>query len=154
MHLETEHSQTVQWQKDDYLISTDKALLDFEVIYQFISTSYWAAGIPVDTMKKAIDGALCFGLYYDSKLVGFSRVVTDSATFAYLADVFVLESHRGKGLSKWMMECTMAHPSMQGLRRIMLATADAHGLYKQYGFEPINKPEMLMQIHTPDIYKA
>ena len=142
----------MQWKNDNYLISTDKALLDFELIYQFISTSYWAKGIPKDTLEKALDGSLCFGLYDDCKQIGLSRMSTDNATFAYLADVFVLEEYRGKGLSKWMVECVLAHPSLQGLRRIMLATADAHGLYEKYGFTAINMPEMLMQIHRPDAY--
>jgi N-acetylglutamate synthase-like GNAT family acetyltransferase len=142
----------MQWKNDNYLISTDKMLLDFELIYQFISTSYGAKGIPRDTMKKALDGSLCFGLYDDGKQIGLSRMITDNATFAYLADVFVLEQHRGKGLSKWMMECIFAHPSLQGLRRVMLATADAHGLYEKFGFTAINMPEPLMQIHQPDIY--
>ncbi len=144
----------MQWKNDNYLISTDKTLLDFELIYQFISTSYWAKGIPRDTMQKALDGSLCFGLYADGKQIGLSRMITDNATFAYLADVFVLEEYRGKGLSKWMMECILAHPSLQGLRRIMLATADAHGLYEKYGFTGINMPERLMQIHQPDVYKV
>ncbi|NQZ07831.1 MAG: GNAT family N-acetyltransferase [Algicola sp.] len=142
----------MQWKKDNYLISTDKVLLDFELIYQFISTSYWAKGIPKETLQKALDGSLCFGLYHDGKQIGLSRMITDNATFAYLADVFVLEEYRGKGLSKWMMECVLAHPSLQGLRRIMLATADAHGLYEKYGFTAISMPEMLMQIHRPDAY--
>ncbi len=136
-----------------YRISTDKKYLDFEVIYDFISGSYWASGIPKHTLEKAISNSFCFGVYdsHDSQ-VGFARLITDKATFAYLADVFILENHRGKGLSKWLVESIVSHPDLQGLRRVVLATRDAHGLYAQYGFQPIENPEMLMQIWHPDVY--
>lgn len=137
-----------------YKISTNTNHLDFEVIYGFISESYWASGIPKHTLKKAISNSFCFGIYdnYDSQ-VGFARLITDKATFAYLADVFIVESHRGKGLSKWLIENIVSHPDLQGLRRLMLATRDAHGLYTQYGFKPIENPEVLMQIWCPDVYR-
>ena len=136
-----------------FIISTDNSLIDFELVYSFISQSYWAKGIPVETMKKAIDNALCFGVYStEGKQVGFARMITDKATFAYLADVFILESFRGLGLSKFLVENIVSHPELQGLRRIMLATKDAHGLYKQYGFKEIEYPEVLMQIWQPDVY--
>lgn len=136
-----------------YKISTDKTDLDFEVIYGFISKSYWASGIPKHTLEKAIANSFCFGVYdcQDSQ-IGFARLITDKATFAYLADVFIVESHRGKGLSKWLVESIVSHPELQGLRRMVLATRDAHGLYAQYGFLPIENPEMFMQIWNPNVY--
>lgn len=111
--------------------------------------SYWAKGITREVLRKSVDNALCFGVYHDKKQVGFCKIVTDKATFAYLADVFILEQYRGQGLSKWLMQTVKNHPDLQGLRRWMLATADAHGLYTQYGFTPINKPERFMEIVTP-----
>lgn len=143
-----------------FTISTDNDLLDFDIVYSFISQSYWAKGIPTDVMKKAIDNAFCFGVYAEPteskenlKQVGFARLITDKATFAYLADVFILEEYRGQGLSKHLIETIVTHPELQGLRRMMLATKDAHGLYKQYGFQAIENPEMLMQIWHPDVYQ-
>nr|WP_086938657.1 GNAT family N-acetyltransferase [Thaumasiovibrio occultus] len=137
-----------------YRISTDKKHLDIDVIYDFISASYWASGIPKHTLEKAISNSFCFGVYdsHDSQ-VGFARLITDRATFAYLADVFVLENHRGKGLSKWLVESIVSHPELQGLRRIVLATRDAHGLYAQYGFQTIENQGMFMQIWDPDVYR-
>lgn len=133
-------------------VSTDKARLDLAVIHGFLSASYWARGIPLPTLEKAIANSLCFGVYDEEQQVGFARVVTDRATFAYLADVFILESHRGQGLAKWLMECIMAHPDLQGLRRWMLMTRDAHELYRRYGFHDPRRPEGIMEIHYPDIY--
>ena len=136
-----------------YRISTDKKYLDIEVIYGFILKSYWASGIPRQTLERAISNSFCFGVY-DShgSQIGFARLITDKATFAYLADVFIVESHRGKGLSKWLVESIVSHPELQGLRRMVLATRDAHGLYAQYGFQPIENPEMFMQIWNPNVY--
>jgi GNAT superfamily N-acetyltransferase len=139
--------------KDNFSISTDKSKLDITVIHHFLSRSYWSENIPVETIQKAIDGSMCFGVYDKGSQVGFARIVTDKATFAYLADVFILEEYRGQGLSKWLMEFILAHPDLQGLRRILLATRDAHGLYKQFGFTAINNPDRFMQKHNPDIYK-
>ncbi|WED28588.1 GNAT family N-acetyltransferase [Vibrio sp. DW001] len=139
---------------DGYRITTETYEMDFDVIYTFISTSYWAKGIPKTTMQKAIENAFCFALFdSENNQVGFARLITDRATFAYLADVFILEGHRQKGLSKWLISEIINHPQLQGLRRIMLATKDAQGLYQQFGFEPLNNPEMMMQIHKPDAYK-
>lgn len=138
-----------------YTISTDQADLDFEFIHQFISRSYWATGIPAQTLKKAIEHSLCFGVFDAAgQQIGFARVITDKATFAYLADVFIIESVRGRGLSKWLIETIVNHSDLQGLRRIMLATRDAHGLYSQYGFSGIENPEMLMQIWHPNVYSG
>lgn len=141
--------------RDGFLISTDKALLDIDVIHDFLSSSYWAAGIPREVVEKSIQNALCFGLYDGNKQIGFARVVTDKATFAYLADVFVLESYRGKGLSKWLMEVIQAHPELQGLRRWVLGTRDAHGLYEQFGWTVFTEEtrQRFMQRHFPDVYK-
>lgn len=139
-------------QNGDYLISTDKSLLDFVVIHQFLSQSYWSPNIPMEIVKRAAENSIAFGVYHLGKQVGYARVISDCATFAYLADVFILEEYRGKGLSKWLVECIMQTPELQGLRRWSLATRDAHGLYAQFGFEPLNKPESFMQIARPNIY--
>ncbi len=139
--------------KDEYTITTDKSVLDIKVIHHFLSQSYWAAGIPVATVQRAIEGSLCFGVFHGSQQIGFARVVTDKATFAWLADVFIVESHRGKGLSKWLMEVITGHSDLQGLRRFMLATRDAHGLYRQFGFKEPETTGNLMQVHKPDVYK-
>lgn len=133
-------------------ISTDRARLDIDVIWNFIRGSYWAEAIPREIMERAIDGSLCFGVYEDGAQIGFARVVTDKATFAYLADVFVLESHRGRGISKQLMQAVMDHPDLQLLRRWSLVTKDAHGLYEQFGFVRPARPERYMEITRPRMY--
>ncbi|HTJ13888.1 MAG TPA: GNAT family N-acetyltransferase [Dinghuibacter sp.] len=139
--------------RDGYILSTDKSLLDVDAIHHFLAAeSYWAKHIPRALVERAIDHSICFGLYHGDAQVGFARVITDQATFGYLADVYVLAGHRGRGLSKWMMEMIMAHPDLQGLRRFMLATRDAHKLYAQFGFAPVANPEPLMQINHVDPY--
>lgn len=144
----------VEESKNNFVISTDKSKLDIASIHRYIgSESYWAQGIPLDILKKSIDNSMCFGIYDGVKQVGFARMITDCSTFAYLADVYVLEAYRGNGLSKWLMEFIMKHPNLQGLRRYMLATRDAHGLYLQYGFKPVSNPENIMEIRNADIYK-
>jgi GNAT superfamily N-acetyltransferase len=136
--------------KKGFQISTDKSLLDFNVIFNYLDKeSYWSQGIPVETLKKAIEGALCFGVYQQNKQVGFARVVSDKATFAYICDVFILADHRRIGLSKWLIQTIIKHPELQGLRRWSLATVDAQGLYSQFGFIQISKPERWMEIFTP-----
>jgi GNAT superfamily N-acetyltransferase len=143
----------IEIQRNGYVISTDKARLDVTAIHAYLTRSYWSPGIPRAVVEKAIAGALCFGLFSEQgNQVGFARAITDGATFAYLADVYVLEEHRGKGLGKWVVETILAHPSLQGLRRILLATRDAHKLYAQFGFEPLATPESLMSIHRPNVY--
>ncbi len=137
---------------DLYTVSSDKSLLDLPYIHQNLSTSYWAAGIPIAVVANAIAGSMCFGIYRAGKQVGFARLITDRATFAYLADVFVDEKLRGQGLGKMLMDHIMALEFMPHLRRITLATRDAHALYAQYGFEPITTPERHMHIARPDIY--
>lgn len=124
------------------------------MLHRFLTESYWSSGIPLDTVQKAIENSLCFGAYDDEgQQVGFARAVTDKASFAYLADVFVLPAHRGKGISKLLMEAYSNHPDLQGIRRHMLATRDAHELYKKFGFTPVPNPEILMQKHDPEVYK-
>ena len=136
--------------KKGFAISTDKDLLDLEMIYNYLGKeSYWSKGIAVERVHTSIANSMCFGVYADGKQVGFARVVTDKAIFAYLCDVFVLDSHKGLGLSKWLLQTIRNHPELQGLKRWMLATADAHGLYKQFGFGPLTKPDNWMDIYTP-----
>jgi GNAT superfamily N-acetyltransferase len=138
----------------DLLISTDKALLDRAFIHGFLSErSYWAKDIPVETVNRSIEHSLCFGVYHAGKQIGFARVVTDCATFAWLADVFIDESQRAQGLGKKLVPVILAHPQLQGLRRFMLGTRDAHGLYARYGFAPLEYVERFMQIQDLNCYK-
>ena len=137
----------------DYSVSTDPARMQVDVIHGYLTHSYWASGITVDIVQRAINGSLCFGMFKGAAQVAFARVVTDRTTFAYVADVFVLEPHRGLGLSKRLMTAIKAHPDLQGLRRWMLATRDAHSLYEQFGFSRIANPERLMEIVDPEVYK-
>jgi GNAT superfamily N-acetyltransferase len=142
----------MEWKRDAFTISTEKERLDREVIHEFLRGSYWAKGIPREMVDRSIENSLCFGLYDGENLVGFARVITDNATFGYLSDVFVLESHRGRGLATWFMEVVLAHPDLRGIRRWMLATADAHGLYRKVGFAALSKPERIMEKLLPDPY--
>ena|SRR5438105_9100011 len=138
---------------NEYEISTDKRRLDVAAVHAYLTQSYWSAGVPRTTVERAIEGSLCFGVFFRGGQVGFARVVTDNATFGYLADVFIVEPHRGQGLSKRLMEFIFAHPDLHGLRRFMLATKDAHGLYRQFGFTELSNPARFMELHRPDIYK-
>ena len=144
----------VEYRKGDFLVSTDRSRLDVQAIYEFLTHCYWAKGIAVATVARSIANSLCFGLYDGERQVGFARVISDFATFAYIGDVFVLEAYRGRGLGKWMMECIVKHPSLTGLRRWVLVTRDAHGLYAQSGFTPLRTPDSWMEIHDPSIYEA
>lgn len=141
-----------EWQRGDYTISTNKQRLDINVIHGFLTRAYWSTGIPRETVEQALKHSLSFGLYKGQEQIGLARLVTDYTTFAYLADVFILEPYRGQGLSKWLLEVITTHPELQGLRRWLLATKDAHGLYKQSGFVPLRNPERFMEIQDPDIY--
>lgn len=133
-----------------YSITTDNDLIDFDRVYHYLAfESYWATGLTADRQKRAMENSMCFGITKDGKLAGFTRVVTDKATFAYICDVFVLEGHRRLGLSKWLIQTIMDHPDLQGLRRWSLATADAHSLYAQFGFVPLSKPANWMEVYTP-----
>jgi GNAT superfamily N-acetyltransferase len=140
--------------RGEFTVTTDRARLSEELIHQFLSRSYWAEGIPRETLARAMRNSLCFGLLAGSQQIGFARVITDSATFAYLADVFILEPYRGRGLAKFLMESIMKHPQLQGLRRWMLATRDAHSLYRKFGFIPLAKPDRFMELHHPNVYKS
>ena len=143
-----------EWKKDRFLVSTDPTKLDVDAVHAFLSHAYWCEGIPWEIVARALQNSLCFGLYDDGKQIGLARVVTDRATFAYLCDVYVLESHRGSGLGKWLISCVMAHPQLQGLRRFNLVTRDAHELYTPFGFKTLAAPERHMEMVKPDIYKA
>ena len=143
----------MEWFKDNFCITTDKGKIDIAYVHQFLAQSYWAKNIPLSVVQQSVKGSLCFAVLYNKKTIGFARVITDEATFAYLADVFIDEPYRGIGLSKWLVQTILAYPSLQHLRRFMLATRDAHGLYSQFGFEPISHPERWLQIHKPDVYK-
>jgi len=137
-----------------YKLSCKQEDMDVIAIHRYIAQSYWAKGIPLETMKKAIQHSLCFGLFTNTnEQIGFARMITDQSTFAYLSDVYVLEEHRGQGLSKWLLSEIIKHPNLQGLRRIALATSDAHGLYQQFGFQALGAPEKFMELHQPNIYK-
>jgi GNAT superfamily N-acetyltransferase len=147
--------------QNEFVISTNKSKLDVDMVHNYLcNESYWAKNISVELVKKSIEGSYCFGLYITEnsilKQAGFARVITDCATFGYLADVFILESYRGRGLSKWLMETIMNCPDLQGLRRWLLATKDAHGLYIKFGFSSLDKPELIMGFKPfekyPEIY--
>jgi GNAT superfamily N-acetyltransferase len=135
-----------------YWITTAPQKLDLDAIHAFLSRSFWAEGIPKEIVAKSIANSLCFGLFDNAEQVGFARVVTDRATYAYLCDVYVLESHRGRDLGKWLIETVMAHPDLQGLRRFQLVTRDAHGLYSRHGFEVPANPERYMEIFRHGMY--
>lgn len=145
--------ENIAVEKDQFLISTDKRKLDIDSIHEFLSTkAYWSLNIPKETVRKSIENSLCFGLYDGEKQVGFARVISDFATIAYLGDVYVLEEYRGHGLSKWLMETVMSHPQLQGLRRWILLTGDAHGLYRKFGWTDIADPSLWMELHNRNVY--
>ena len=137
---------------EHYEITTNTTRMDVPAIHAFLSQTYWSPGIPLSLVQRAIANSLCFGVLLGTQQVGFARVITDKASFAYLADVYVLEPHRGKGLARLIIEGVIAHPDLQGLRRILLATRDAHALYAQYGFKPLAEPDRMMEVHRPNSY--
>ena len=143
----------MEFVREGFIISTEREKLDIDLIHSFLNRTYWAEGIYKETIRKSIDGSLCFGVFENNKQIGFARMITDKATFAYLADVFIIEDYRGRGLSKWLMEIIMSHPELQGLRRMVLVTKDAHGLYKQFGFVPLINVDRWMQKLDNDVYK-
>jgi len=141
------------WNRGGHTISTDRARIQIDVVHGFLASSYWAKGIPRETVERSVEGSLCFGLYEESgRQIGFARVVSDFATFAWVGDVFVLEEARGRGLAVWLMEVVAAHPDLQGLRRWILSTRDAHGLYEKCGFRPLARPENFLERWDPAIY--
>ena len=135
-----------------YEITSDKSRMSVEAAHAFLTRAYWSPGVPLAIVRKAFDNSLCFAALGNGEQVGFARVVTDKATFAYLADVYVLEEHRGNGLARKMVEAIQGHPKLQGLRRFMLATRDAHDLYARFGFKPLSTPATFMERHKPDAY--
>jgi GNAT superfamily N-acetyltransferase len=166
-------TEVVEHRRGEFVISTDPARLDLDVIHNFLTNCYWARGVPREVVARSIEHALCFGVYDGGdmnpclakearhgapkheapKQVGFARVISDFATVAYVGDVFVLESYRGRGLGKWLMQCITQHPALQNLRRWILTTRDAHGLYAQVGFTPVKSPERYMERHDPNVYE-
>jgi GNAT superfamily N-acetyltransferase len=137
-------------QREGYEISTDPARIDRDLVHRFLSEeAYWARGIPRAVVDRSIENSLCFGLYRGTEQVGFARVVTDRAAIAYLGDVFIVPGHRGRGLGTWLVETVLAHPDLQGLRRFMLGTADAHSLYERFGFRALAQPQRMMEIASP-----
>ncbi|MBP6828658.1 MAG: GNAT family N-acetyltransferase [Saprospiraceae bacterium] len=139
---------------ESFLLSTDPAKIDLPTVHRYLSeSSYWAKNIPFDVFRTSVQNALCFGIYENGRQAGFARVITDRATFGYIGDVFILDAYRGRGLSKWLMQCILEHPELQGFRRWLLATADAHGLYAQSGFHSLAKPDRWMELHNPNVYQ-
>lgn len=144
--------KNVELTKGPYSISTNPRRLDVDAIHAYLSRSFWAEGIPKKIVAKSVVNSLCFGLFHERAQIGFARVVTDRATFAYLCDVYVLEKHRGKALGKWLVEAVMAHRDLQGLRRFLLVTRDAHSLYSRHGFRVPADPERHMEIVRHGMY--
>ena len=144
------------WSRDDgYEVSDDRGRLDLDAVHAYLRRSYWSSGVPLEVVRRAADGSLAAGLYApDGAQVGYGRAVTDRATVAYVCDVYVLEAHRGRGFGRWLMECLLAHPDLAGLRRWILTTQDAHGLYERVGFERTPFPERFMTIDRADPYRA
>jgi len=144
---------TTEWSRDGFIISTDPARIDLDVVHGFLAASYWAEGIPREVVRRSIEHSLCFGLYQEGRQIGFARVITDRATFAYLGDVFVLEAFRGRGLARWLLEVVQAHPELQGLRRWVLLTRDAHALYRLAGWSSLATPDRYMERWFKDVYR-
>jgi GNAT superfamily N-acetyltransferase len=142
-----------EWRQGEYVITTDPARMDLDVVHGFLTTCYWAAGIPRETVARSIAHSLPFGLFADTRQIGFARVITDYATFAYIGDVFVLEDFRRRGLAHWLMRVVVEHSALQGLRRWSLATRDAHALYARVGFTPLSAPDRWMERRNPDVYQ-
>ena len=142
----------MEWTNGTLVVTCDPRRQDLDVIHGFLTQSYWAKGIPRETVARSLENSLCFALLDGATQIGFARVISDFATIAYLGDVFVMPEYRGRGLSKWLMRCVTLHPDLQGLRRWMLATSDAHGLYQQFGFTALARPEAFMERHDPNVY--
>jgi GNAT superfamily N-acetyltransferase len=150
--VKSSERQITEHRKGKFVVSTEKERFDLDVVHGFLTECYWARGIQREVVARSIENSLSFGVYCEGRQVGFARVISDYATYAYVGDVFILESYRGHGLGKWLMECIMGHPRLQGLRRWSLVTADAHGLYARFGFTPLEKPARYMERHRPEVY--
>lgn len=148
------NDQPREWRQGQFIVSTDRSRIDLDVVHGYLRDSYWAKGMPRQVLERGIENSLTFGVYDGTRQAGFARVITDLATYAYLSDVFILEEYRGRGLSKWMMECILAHPELQGLRRFALFTRDASGLYERYGFGPARSPSVYLERWVPNVYRA
>jgi GNAT superfamily N-acetyltransferase len=146
-------ANTVEHRRGEFRISTDPAAADIDAVHAYLTRSYWAEGVPRDVVARSIAGCLPFSLFHRDAQIGLARVITDRATFAYLSDVYVLETYRGRGLATWLMDVVMAHPDLQGLRRFGLTTRDAHGLYRRYGFTDLAAPERHLEIVRPGLYR-
>jgi GNAT superfamily N-acetyltransferase len=147
--------EVLEYRRGEFVISTSRERLNLDVVHGFLTNCYWAKGVPRDVVVRSIEHALCFGIYDgEGAQVGFARVISDFATIAYVGDVFVLETHRGRGLGKWLMQCITGHPALQNLRRWILTTRDAHGLYSQVGFSPVKMPERFMERYRPNVYST
>ena len=144
----------LRWSRDSFVVSCDPADQDVDVIHAFLSDSYWAKGVPRDTVARSVRNSLCFALRDGARQIGFARVISDRATIAYLGDVFVLPEYRGRGLGKWLVECVMSHPELQGMRRWILGTLDAHELYRPFGFTPLAEPTRMMERRDPNVYAS
>ena len=142
----------MEWTRDNFTVTDDPARLDRDVIWRFLSSSYWAKNISAATVDRSLRNSLCFTLLDGARQIGFARVISDRATIAYLGDVFVLPEYRGRGLGKWLIGCVTSHPELQGLRRWILGTRDAHDLYRQFGFTPLKDPARFMELHDPNVY--
>jgi GNAT superfamily N-acetyltransferase len=143
----------VEHRRGEYVVSSDSARLDVDALHEYLRASYWAERMPRAVLERAIANSLCVGLYHGARQAGFARAITDRATYAYLSDVFVLPEHRGHGLGVWLVECLLAHPDLQGLRRVALFTRDAQSLYARFGFGPAAGPSHYMEIRNPDVYR-
>jgi len=143
----------MEWVRGEFTISTEESRLDLPMIHAFLRSSYWAADIPYEVVQRSVNGSLPFGVYRGARQIGFARVITDRATFAYLADVFIDERYQGQGLGEWLIATVLEHPDLQRMRRWLLTTRDAHGLYRKFGFNDLRNPASVMERHDPDIYR-
>jgi GNAT superfamily N-acetyltransferase len=143
----------MDWTRDTFTVTTNPAMIDHAVVTDFLAASYWSQGIPASTVSKSIEGSLCFALRHETRQIGFARVISDLATIAFLNDVFVLPEFRGRGLGKWLVECVMLHPELQGLKAWVLVTRDAHELYRKFGFKALARPDGYMELRNPYVYR-
>jgi GNAT superfamily N-acetyltransferase len=143
----------MKWTREAFTVTTDPAMIDHAVVADFLATTYWSTDIPASIVSRSIDGSLCFALRDETRQIGFARVISDRTTIALLNDVFVLPEFRGMGLGKWLVECVMSHPELQGLKAWVLVTRDAHELYRRFGFTALARPERYMELRNPNVYR-